>query len=178
MSKQRKKRESKAPTDAPKPVAPEPLIKTQNPVVTEQNASPLTTVKIALTRPVLGMSLMKITGSYSLQAIHDRNPDKRRENYRELEHLQRELIKFKTIDDFLEHFTPRHGEVSPENNPDLKKELERVKKLLGSSGLDSNSINIRHIHSRAKGKGKFTLFGFQYENVFEILLLDPEHEIL
>ena len=96
--------------------------------------------------------------------------------YKELEALQWAVVKYPTIDSFLQAFAPRHGEIDTSNEI-LKEELERIQKIFGSPNINNDSIRIRHIHSKARGKGQFTLFGFQYENVFEVLLLDPAHEI-
>lgn len=177
MSKKRKKPQ----TDTPKPTEPEPLTKIQHPFVAEQDTPSLPSANLPVKRPVLGMSLMKITGAYSMQALHDKNADKRRERYQELERLQRDMATL-SVRDFFERYPHSGGNLK--NIPkDKQKILDDAKKeagnILGYPLFDNDDYQFMHIHTRPNGtKGAFTLFGFQYENVFEILLLDPEHEIL
>ena len=143
------------------------------PALTEKNASPLINPKEidakVRRKPVLGMTYMKIKGSYSLKDL-SKNADEN--SYEELKSLQEKIREFRSIEDFLDYFSSKHGEISPENNQTVKDEQKRARDITGNQNL-----TIRHIHCKARGNGKFVLFGFQYENVFEILLLDPQHEI-
>lgn len=135
-------------------------------------AEPFLNVQIHEKRPVLGMTLMKITGAYSLEALcklSKKNPD--RKLMVELQDLQRQMYGCESITAFLSRFHTRYGEFN--NNKVLKAELDRIRRTFDKEFSDS----IIHIHSKPLGKGQFTLFGFVYENVFEVLLFDSEHEI-
>ena len=135
--------------------------------VTDENAASLVSQasidEKVKRKPVLGMTWLKMTGSYSLAQLR-KNAEN--DSYKELEHLQKAIRKYDTIEDFLTAFRPHNGEMDPNDNETLKNALK---------GMERD--NIIHIHCKAHGFGKFTLFGFQYENVFEVLLLDPQHEI-
>lgn len=135
-------------------------------------AEPFLNIQIREKRPVLGMTLMKITGAYSLDALcklSKKNPDKK--IFSELYDLQKQVYSCKNVTEFLSRFHSRNGELR--DNAELKAELKRIRGTFDKEFSD----NIIHIHSKPLGKGQFTLFGFVYDNVFEILLLDPEHEI-
>lgn len=135
-------------------------------------AEPLLNIQIPEKRPVLGMTLMKITGSYSLDTLYKlskKNPDKRLMD--ELRELQNQIYWSKSITEFLNRFHTRYGELR--DNKELKAELKRIRSTFDKEFSD----NVIHIHSKPLGKGQFTLFGFVYANVFEVLLLDPNHEI-
>ena len=137
-------------------------------------AEPLADISIEEKRPVLGMTLLKITGSYSLDGFSKfskKNPDRR--IYSELLDLQREMYKCKSMTAFLKRFHTRNGDINVAGNKALKEEVVRIRNTFGAD-LENDII---HIHGKALGKGAFTLFGFVYDNVFEVLLLDPEHEV-
>ena len=158
----------------------EKLTQPPKPAMSEKNAAPFINPKKEIephvkskSKPVLGMTWMRIEGAYSLRDLGKmdrKNPDGG--YYEELRNLQEGIQKYDTLDQFMDAFHTRHGEINPDSNEILKEELKRIRRL-----RPIEKENIIHIHCKSRGKGKFTLFGFEYENVFEILLLDPEHEI-
>ena len=150
---------------------PKKLINVQEP---KTGAEPLVDISIEEKRPVLGMTLLKITGAYSLDHFSKfakKNPD--RQIYSELLDLQQEMYRCKSMSEFLNRFHTRNGEINVSSNTALKQEAVRIRSAFGAE-LENE---IKHIHGKALGKGEFTLFGFVYDNVFEVLLLDPEHEV-
>lgn len=135
---------------------------------------PLIDVTIPDKRPVLGMTLMKTTGSFSMDdfsKFSKKNPD--RHIYKELLDLQLEMQKCENMSIFLDRFHTRNRQIDVNSKKALKDEVKRIREVFGKD-LESD---ITHIHSKPIGKGRFTLFGFVYENVFEVLLLDPDHKI-
>lgn len=133
---------------------------------------PLFTPKYIEKRPVLGMTLMKMTGSYSLKDFckdYNKVPD--RNLIRELEELQEHMNKCKNITEFMNQFHTRYGEIR--DSKELRNALRPIKNKFN---VDFEG-NVTHIHTKPNGNGQFTIFGFTYDNVFEILLLDPKHEI-
>ena len=51
--------------------------------------------------------------------------------------------------------------------------LQKIKKE-----YDVDATDIVHLHCKPGGSGKFVLHGFILRNVFEIVIIDPNHEIL
>lgn len=150
---------------------PEKLTDIQAP---QGGAEPITDVAIPEKRPVLGMTLMKTTGAYSLDGLSKYSKKhSERQIFSELLALQKEMCRCESITKFLERFHTRNGDIDVKSKKALKDEIKRVQDTFGMRlGND-----VTHIHSKPLGKGQFTLFGFVYDNVFEVLLLDPEHEI-
>lgn len=139
-----------------------------------RGAEPITDVTIHEKRPVLGMTLIKTTGTYSLDEFSKfskKHPE--RQLFSELLALQKEMYRCENMTRFLERFHTRNGEIDVNSKKALKDEIKRVRDTFGVS-LEKDMI---HIHNRPRGKGIFTLFGFVYDNVFEVLLLDPGHII-
>lgn len=65
-----------------------------------------------------------------------------------------------------------HSRYHLKNNDETSREIV---KQLKEKGIDATDLV--HLHCKANGKGKFVLHGFILDNVFEIVLLDPEHEL-
>lgn len=58
---------------------------------------------------------------------------------------------------------------------DDRQSIEKIKRLKEKYKLEIE--HLIHLHCQSGGTGKFVVHGFQTGNVFEIVWLDPEHEI-
>lgn len=56
-----------------------------------------------------------------------------------------------------------------------KRSKDKVKNLQEEYNLEVD--NLIHLHCKGGGSGEFVLHGFQIDNVFEIVWLDPTHDI-
>ena len=141
--------------------------------VTCSKPEPLLDIQIPRKRPVLGMTLLKLSGVYSFgELIKFAKKAPGKNVAAELFELQKSVYACENIDEFLSRFHTRNGEL-PDGNKTLKAEIKRIRENFDKEFNDT----IIHIHSKPKGKGSFTLLGFVYDNVFEILLLDPDHDV-
>ena len=134
----------------------------------------LITPKIDNKHPSLGMSMVKLTGAYSLDEFIKVDKSSPERNIRiELLDLQKSLRRYDNILDFMKDHRSKHGQISSRDNEVLKAELKRIRLKFDKEFNDP----IKHIHVKPKGAGSFVLFGFVNGYVFEVLLLDPNHEI-
>lgn len=71
---------------------------------------------------------------------------------------------------FISKFISRNGS----NNKD-DRSISKVAELNQQYNIEVD--HLIHLHCKAGGKGEFVIHGFQIDNVFEIVWLDPKHEI-
>ena len=139
----------------------------------KRSAEPFVDVKVIEKRPVLGMTMLKLKGAYSMDALAKLSKrDAGRDVYQELQDLQKSMYTYENMSSFMKDYHTKYGEYETASQDALRREKKRLRELFA---LDLSGF--QHIHTRPRGNGKFTLIGFVYDNVFEVLMLDPEHAI-
>ena len=123
-------------------------------------------------KPVIGITYLDITNNNygfkgfhkTAQGIHDRNL------YDEFGAFVRDAAKQKSISDVVTKYC---SSFSLKNKDDKSiRLLQKIKKE-----YDVDATDIVHLHCKPGGSGKFVLHGFILRNVFEIVMIDPNHEV-
>lgn len=78
------------------------------------------------------------------------------------------------LEEVITQYTSSKGSKVDENNAYIK----RIKKEFEIAYPDEKGLlesNIIHLHLKRNGKGKFVIFGVNYDSIFYVLAFDPEH---
>ena len=69
-------------------------------------------------------------------------------------------------------------EYSPHNGQPKRSEFQQqeVKRLKEKYGFEADEGYIKHIHAKPKGKGETVIWGYIYDNIFEVLAIDTKHQ--
>ena len=71
-------------------------------------------------------------------------------------------------------YTSKNGSKTDSSNY-----VKRIKKEFEAAYPDEKGLlesNIIHLHLKRNGKGKFVIFGVNYDSVFYVLAFDPGHK--
>nr|DAV02256.1 MAG TPA: hypothetical protein [Caudoviricetes sp.] len=124
-------------------------------------------------RAVIGITYLNLaSNNYNLKHLAEVHNKQRgnKDVFKDLECFIGNVNKEKmTIQKVIEIY---HSRYHLKNNDETSREIV---KQLKEKGIDATDLV--HLHCKANGKGKFVLHGFILDNVFEIVLLDPEHEL-
>lgn len=123
-------------------------------------------------RPVIGITYLQVGNkNYGLKALS--NADRSRSDrdiYSELEDFIKRASMLDSIETVVKTY---HSRNKLKNNDEYSKDI--VTLLKESYNVDATDLI--HLHCKANGKGEFVLHGFILENVFEIVLIDPLHNL-
>lgn len=123
-------------------------------------------------RPVIGITYLQIGNkNYGLKSLSDAVKSRSdRAIYSELEDFIKDAAKLASIEKVVEKYHSHHK---------LKNDDKYSKDIVNLLKKDYNvdATDLTHLHCKANGKGEFVLHGFILENVFEIVLIDPLHQI-
>lgn len=123
-------------------------------------------------RPVIGITYLQVCNiDYGLKALSDTAKTRSDRNvYNELNEFIKTASKLASIEDVVERY---HSRKKLKNDDDYSKDI--VNLLQKEYNVDATDLI--HLHCKANGKGEFVLHGFILENVFEIVLIDPLHQL-
>lgn len=121
---------------------------------------------------VIGMTFIRLNGKFGLDdfcKLHRKISD--RDIYDELNAFKNTARKYTEMLEFLKAFSPKNGQ--PQKS-DFQE--EEVKRLKNQYDIDIDSTHIKHIHAKLHGNGETVIWGYTYDNIFEVLAIDPKHE--
>lgn len=123
-------------------------------------------------RPVIGITYLQVCNrDYGLKALSEADKSRSDRNiYNELNEFITTSSKLSSIEEVVKKY---HSRQKLKNNDDYSKDI--VNSLKNDYNVDATDLI--HLHCKANGKGEFVLHGFILENVFEIVLIDPLHQI-
>lgn len=121
---------------------------------------------------VLGMTFISLSGDYGLEKFcRHKQIISGRNLYDEFKQFQNQARQFSDMRTFINAYSPHNGQ--PKNHSFQIKESERLKK---DYNFDAEASHIIHIHAKSHGNGKTVIWGYIYDNVFEVLAIDPKHK--
>ena len=144
------------------------------PVIPKSQGFQLTEPKIPKSdRPVIGISFLQIDDkNYGLEHLaKEHNKQKgNRDVFNELSKFIKQSSKMGSIEEVINHFKPKHR---------IKNSDDKSVKMINKIGKEYNieTSDIIHLHTNGNGSGQFVLHGFRIYNVFEIVFIDPNHEM-
>lgn len=121
---------------------------------------------------VLGMTFIRLNGDYGLDVFckhHKKISD--RNVFEEFIELQNNVRTFKDMTQFLMEYSPHNGQ--PKRSEFQQQEVKRLKEKYG---FEADEGYIKHIHAKPKGKGETVIWGYIYDNIFEVLAIDTKHQ--
>lgn len=121
-------------------------------------------------KPAISITYLDITtGNYSLKSFHKKC--KNNTNlYKELADFIEKVKEYDNIQMLLDIHCPKNGLKTNEDRS--RKKMNDIRKKYNVETSD-----MYHIHLKPNGKGAFVIHGFVLYNCFEVVWLDPEHEI-
>lgn len=124
-------------------------------------------------RAVIGITYLNFAkNDYDMKALAETHKKQKGERnvFGELESFIGKVNEEKmSIEELIELF---HSRYKLKSNDKVSQEIVS---LLREKGIDASDFV--HLHCKANGKGKFVLHGFILDNVFEIVLFDPDHKL-
>lgn len=115
-------------------------------------------------KPVIAITHIGCENNYCFVALVKKNRNAK-ENMAELQRFIKKFKEFEIIEDAITYFVS-HNKCKNSDEYSLK-----IKKSLN---IEQDII---HLHTKGGGCGKYTIHGFQIENRFEIVMIDPEHKM-
>lgn len=123
-------------------------------------------------RPVIGITYLQVCNKdYGLKALSE--ADKSRSDRNIYNELNEFITTSSTLSSIEEVVKKYHSRNKLKNNDGYSKDI--VDSLKKNYNVDATDLI--HLHCKANGKGELVLHGFILENVFEIVLIDPLHQI-
>lgn len=113
-------------------------------------------------KPVVGITNIGCTSKYSLKAMA--KPPKRLADFAELERFIEEFKECESLEVAISRY------ISYNKGKNTDKESRQLVKRLGYQN------EMIHLHAQRGGKGRFVIHGVYFDNIFEILMLDPNHD--
>lgn len=92
--------------------------------------------------------------------------------FNQLQEFLYNIDKCSNLEEVITQYTSRKGS-KVENNY-----IKRIKQEFETAYPDEKGLlesNIIHLHLKRNGKGKFVIFGVNYDSVFYVLAFDPGH---
>ncbi len=123
-------------------------------------------------KPSISLTYMDVDKKYGLQYLCDAHKSHRgdRNILKELDDFLVKVRKYSSIEELVE----RHKPKDKMKNKD-KASLDRFKKI--QKDYDIETSDMVHIHCCGGGSGQFVLHGFISRNCFEVVWIDPLHEV-
>ena len=121
---------------------------------------------------VIGMTFIRLNGKYGLDdfcSLHRKISD--RDIYDEFYAFKNTARKYTEMLEFLKAFSPKNGQ--PKKSDFQEEEAKRLKVQYD---IDVDIHHIKHVHARPHGNGETVIWGYTYDNIFEILAIDPKHD--
>ncbi len=142
---------------------------------TQQTQAPLS-ITPTKRNIAVGISFFRLNEAYGMKAFCDMRGKiiGERDLFRELDDFRRKASQMNDMIAFLTLYQPHNGQ--PKTNAFRSAEAERLRENYGFK--DFEEARILHIHAKMHGKGETVLWGFVYDNVFELLAIDPKHETI
>lgn len=125
--------------------------------------------------PTLGMTFAKMGGSHGLHEYCElckKNAGKKAA-FDEFDTFRKDMQKCSSMTEFLQQFSSHNGDIKSNDHIDAE-----AKRLVKDFGYEDARDNIRHIHLKRGGKGQTIAWGIVFDNVFELLSIDPEHKTI
>jgi hypothetical protein len=123
---------------------------------------------VRIERPVIGVTYLN-KNTYGIKNLFDASKGKG-EYIVELYSFLEEARNCESISDLIATYAS-HNKIK--NTDD--KSMTMIDFLRKEYGVEAD--HFIHLHCKRGGKGTFVLHGFQYRNVFEIVFLDPKHQL-
>ena len=99
----------------------------------------------------------------------------REENvFDQLQEFLYNIDKCSNLEQMITLYTSKNGSKTDSSNY-----VKRIKKEFEAAYPDEKGLlesNIIHLHLKRNGKGKFVIFGVNYDSVFYVLAFDPGHK--
>lgn len=123
-------------------------------------------------RPSISITFMDVGKEFGLAYLVEKDKKHRGSRYimKEFDAFLQKVRKHKSIEDVMDHFKPK----KKLNNQD-KKSIDKMKQIQDEYSIDTSEM--AHIHCCGNGGGALVLHGFVINNCFEIVWIDPDHEI-
>ena len=83
------------------------------------------------------------------------------------------ILRARQLNDIGEFIKTFASHIRTVNDDELSK--AKIQRLQEKYNLEVD--HLIHVHCKSGGKGEFVVHGFQIDNVFEIVWLDPKHDV-
>ena len=121
---------------------------------------------------VLGMTFIRLNDDYGLDEFCKKHrSNSNHDVYKEFIELQNNVRKYKDMTQFLIAYSPNNGQTKNSEFQQLE-----VTRLKNKYGFEADAGHIKHIHAKPKGKRETVIWGYIYDNIFEVLAIDTEHK--
>ena len=124
-------------------------------------------------RPSISMTYMCVREDYGLKYLVEKNKKHANKNIlKELDSFLEKARQYCTIEELISaHISRNKGRNSDQFS------ISKMRELQAKYNLPIGEEGMIHIHTKSGGNGEFVIHGFQVKNCFEIIWLDPLHEI-
>ena len=123
-------------------------------------------------RPSISITFMDVDRDFGLKYLVEKDKKHKgsRQILKEFDSFLRKARRYNSIEEFMHTFTPKERL----NNADQKSKdkMNEIQKLYNIETAD-----MVHIHCCGNGGGEMVLHGFVINNCFEVVWIDPDHEM-
>lgn len=121
----------------------------------------------------VGMTFFRLSERYGMEEFcsEHRRQLGSRNIFNEFDEFRKGVCQCETVMDMMKQYSSHNGDVDP--NDMIKSEAER---LTQEFNQEDHTDSIKHLHAKRGGKGAMIIWGVQIGNVFQVLMIDPNHE--